>query len=147
MFSLKNSQMLTEARAAKRKPKLIFQFLLYLAVFYVTSAASSLILIVPTIVALLTNSAFMDAVTSGNIIDSISLSNELLTNTPWLMLISLFATVCTTVLCIVYCRYIERRSLASMGFMKKAWLVSYLKGFLIGSIMLFACAGILYAMG
>lgn len=144
MFSLKNSRMLTEARGAQRKPKFIFQLLLYLLVFYVTTSASSIILLVPMIFAIFSNPAFMPAVKSGNISEAIAIANEMPT---WLMLLNLFVTLCTTVLCIVYCRYIERRSLASMGFTKKGWLVSYLKGFLIGSIMLFACAGILYAMG
>ena len=120
---------------------------MYLLVFYVTNAASSVILIIPSIVALVKNPAFLEAVKGGDILAVAELSTTILTEAPWLMLLSLFATLCTTILCIVYCRFLEGRSLASMGFVKKAWFKSYLKGFLIGAIMIFSCAGIAYAFG
>ena len=66
---------------------------------------------------------------------------------PWIMLISLFATAATTLICIIYCRKIERRSFASMGFRKQGWLVRYLKGYAIGTVMLLLCALILWIMG
>lgn len=147
MFSFKNSRMLSEARAAQRKPVFGLQFLFFFLAFYVTSSASGVIMIVPIIIAFVTDSVFLSAVTEGNILEIIELGNNLIAAKPWIMLISLFATLATIILCIIYCRFIERRSLVSMGFTKNAWLVSYLKGFLIGAVMIFSCAGIAYALG
>ncbi|MBQ3216949.1 MAG: CPBP family intramembrane metalloprotease, partial [Oscillospiraceae bacterium] len=56
-------------------------------------------------------------------------------------------TACTTVLSIIYCTKIEKRSFRSMGFVKEGWLLNYLKGFLIGTAMLFVCAAIAWALG
>jgi len=66
---------------------------------------------------------------------------------PWILLLSLFATAATTGACILYCLKIEKRSFASMGFRKKGWFPRYLKGYAIGTAMLLLCALILWLTG
>lgn len=51
------------------------------------------------------------------------------------MLATLFSTVFGTVIAVIYCRFIEKRSLGSMGMRKKKAVSSYLAGMLVGFVM------------
>lgn len=146
MISIKNNCMPALARQARFQPKLIIQILLFLAVFGVGNAATSIILIVPMIIGIFGDPEFLSGVVSGDVRSAISAAMSVMEK-PWIMLISLFATVATTLICILYCRKIEKRSMASMGFRKSGWLGRYLKGFAIGTAMLLLCALILWLTG
>ncbi|MBR4056738.1 MAG: CPBP family intramembrane metalloprotease [Oscillospiraceae bacterium] len=146
MISIKNNCMPALARQARFQPKLIIQILLFLAVFGVGNAAASIILIVPMIIGIFGDPEFLSGVVSGDVRSAISAAMSVMEK-PWIMLISLFATVATTLICILYCRKIEKRSMASMGFRKSGWLGRYLKGFVIGTAMLLLCALILWLTG
>ena len=50
-------------------------------------------------------------------------------------LITLFSTVFAIIVPIIYCRFIEKRSLASMGIVKKHAIRNYLFGLIVGFIM------------
>ena len=89
---------------------------------------------------------FLSGVVSGDVRSAISAAMSVMEK-PWIMLISLFATLATTVVCIVYCCKIEKRSMASMGLRKSGWLGRYLKGFAIGTAMLLLSALVLWLMG
>ena len=146
MISYQNNLMLTQARTARFRPKPIIQVLLFLAVFAVSNTVSSWIMIVPTMFGIFSDPQILEAMTSGDVMESISLAMSIMER-PWIMLISLFATAATTLICILYCCKIEKRSLASVGFRKSGWLVRYLKGYAIGTAMLLLCALILWLMG
>lgn len=150
MISFKNNSMLTEAREARFQPKLILQILLFLAVFTVGGAVASIIMVIPTMIGIFSNQELIAAITSGDVESSVSAAISASTSVmeaPWIMLISLFATATTTIACFIYCRKIERRSFASMGFRKKGWLLRYLIGYAIGTVMLLLCALILWFIG
>lgn len=150
MFSCKNSQMLAQAREARFQPKLIVQFLLFLAVYMVANAITSVILIVPTMIGLFSDDALLNAIGSADVEGLISASINAamaLTSKPWIMLFSLFGTIAITLCCFFYCRKIERRSWVSMGFRKQGWLRRYLTGYAIGTAMLLLCALVLWFMG
>lgn len=142
--------MLAQAREARFQPKLIIQILLFLAVFWVGNTIASWILIVPTMIGIFSDPQLLAAITSGDVESSFSASLSATMSVmekPWIMLISLFATVATTLICILYCCKIEKRSIASMGFRKTGWLMRYLKGYAIGTGMLLLCVLILWLMG
>lgn len=150
MISYKNNLMLAQAREARFQPKLIIQILLFLAVFWVGNTIASWILIVPTMIGIFSDPQLLAAITSGDVESSFSASLSATMSVmekPWIMLISLFATVATTLICILYCCKIEKRSIASMGFRKTGWLMRYLKGYAIGTGMLLLCVLILWLMG
>ncbi|SHH04368.1 hypothetical protein SAMN02745245_00439 [Anaerosphaera aminiphila DSM 21120] len=69
----------------------------------------------------------------------LSLINNVIAETELLELIAiltLFSTLGATLLGILYCKFIEKRSLFSMGFIKKGILKEYGAGLLIGFIMI-----------
>lgn len=150
MISWKNNQMLLQAREARFQPKLIVQILLFLAVYLVGSSIGSVIVTVPTLIAIFFDPRITAAITSGDVeavITAIDAASISIMNAPWAMLLSLFATATTTLCCILYCRKIERRSFASMGLQKQGWLRRYLIGYAIGTVMLLLCAFVLWLMG
>lgn len=146
MISYKNNNMLLQAREARFQPKLVIQILVFLAVFGVGNVISTLLMIVPTVVGISKDREFLAALNQGDIESTASLAMAFIER-PWVVLVSLFVTAAITLSCIIYCCKIERRSLASMGFQKKGWLVRYLKGYAIGTFMLLLCAFILWLMG
>ena len=150
MINFKNSPMLAQARQARFRPKWIIQILLFLLVCWVGNSIASLILTGPVLVAIFTDPELLLALTSGDVeasIDTSFAASMSVMEKPWIMLISLFATAATTLACIIYCRKIERRSFASMGFRKQGWLLRYVKGYAIGTAMLLLCALVLWLMG
>ena len=146
MISCKNNIMLAQARQARFQPKLILQILLFVAVFSVGSAITTAILTGPIVVSIFTDSQLLEAIAAGDATTAASLAMSVMEE-PWIMLLSLFGTVATTLACFVYCRKIERRSWASMGFRKAGWIGRYLKGYAIGTGMLLLCALIAWLMG
>lgn len=150
MFSCKNSLMLEQARKARFQPKPILQILLFIAVFSVGNMISSIILTGPMMVAIFSDPQLIAAMTSGDVENSFSAAMSAVMSVmenPWIMLLSLFVTLATTLICILYCCKIEKRSLASMGLRKSGWLPRYLKGYAIGTGMLLFCVLVLWLMG
>lgn len=62
-------------------------------------------------------------------------------------IISLFSTLGMTLIVILYCKFIEKRSLASMGFVKENMVKEYLKGLLVGFILFTLAIGISIVAG
>lgn len=129
LFSTKPS-ILLEAEKAKFKPHFILQILLFVLVFYIAELPAGII----------SAAYILNLVFSNSSLDSTDKMQEYLnqiqTHMPQdLMLISLFCTAIATVLVIVYCRFIEKRSLHSMGLIKKNAFHDYIKGLLIGFIL------------
>ena len=146
MMFLNNNHMLEQARNARFQPKLIIQILLFFAVFGIGNAISSIFITVPTVVGIFLDSEFISSLATGDAQTAFEAAMAL-TEKPWIILLSLFATVATTLVCIFYCRKIEGRSLFSIGFRKDGWLGRYLTGYAIGTGMLLLCALILWLMG
>ncbi len=124
---------IVEAEKARHKPNIILQVLIFIAVFIVTQIAASLPLIIGTIVKVVSD------ISKGNAdITDTSKSQEYasqLMSGDWVNILMLFCTVIATALTIIYCRFIEKRSLFSMGFTKKKAVSNYLAGLLVGAIM------------
>ena len=110
MFSCKNNLMLTQAQAARFRPNWILQILLFLAVFYVSSIISSVIMVVPLLIGVFGDPQLLETIASGDTESAVSIATSLtmsIMEKPWIMLITLFATVITTLICIFYCCKIE----------------------------------------
>lgn len=146
MISCKNNTMLTQARNARFRPNVFVQILLFLAIFIIGNSVASGIVLVPTMIGIFCDPQVLEAIAAGNP-EAAEAAAMLAAEKPWIMLISLFATGVTTLLCFLYCCKIEKRSMASMGFRKRGWSLRYLKGYGIGTAMLLLCALILYLLG
>lgn len=129
--------MMQEAEKAKFKPNAVVQVLLFILVFIISQVLAA---IIPAIQ--LTKKIFKEGIIDVNKIIDFA------TNTPQDIIISsLYCTALATIVIVIYCRFIERRSLYSMGFTKDKALVEYIKGLGIGFLMFSLAVGIAYILG
>lgn len=131
---LKNKpDFVVEAQKARFRPNLAVQVLIFIAVFVVTQIAAGLPVAIGAVIKVVTD------ISSGrtdftNPADSMNYAREMM-SVNWFSLLTLFCTIIVTILVIVYCRFIEKRSLYSMGFVKRKAVFNYLLGLVIGAVM------------
>ncbi|MBP7175992.1 MAG: CPBP family intramembrane metalloprotease [Thermoclostridium sp.] len=139
----KKPKILVEAQKAKFMPSFGIQVLIFFALLIITSIAQ----VIPLFIAMFfkTFQAVMNQ--EINPYDTQSVMGFTADMQGGNTLITLFATVLTTVLVVLYCRFIEKRSLYSMGFTKKNAFGQYMIGLLVGFVMFGACLLIALASG
>ncbi len=121
-----DSWMIAEAREQSKGKKVWLEVLIFLAVFVVTTIVSSLIIEIPMLIGLAKK--LLTGQSIENVMDSMSDQTYIL--------LSLFATVITTIGAIIFCTKIEKRNISTMGFVRKNAVKEYLVGFAIGIGML-----------
>ena len=151
-ISLENTKMLDEAKQSKGHFVLI-EILIFAVVLVVDTILQGAAVFVPEMKFLFNNQEYIDVVNSfqaGEITQEQMSERvtEISGNLPdYLVILSLFLTVIATILCIVYCRFIEKRKLSSMGFRKNKFLLEYLVGALVGIGLFSLCVGICLVTG
>ena len=120
--SLAMPHMLTEAKRQSRGRHLALEILLFCAVFIVSQCIVSFPIAIVMVIA-------------GSSQDDL------------LLLVQLFSTAITTLLAILFCRFVEKRSLGTMGLTRRGLLREYGMGMLIGMVLIAACVGICVLAG
>ncbi|MCD8088471.1 MAG: CPBP family intramembrane metalloprotease [Oscillospiraceae bacterium] len=118
-FSIE-SETLAQAGLAAKKPRLVFQLLIFLAVMLASSGVMGVL---------------------------IGLLLGIGADESWYTLLSLLACAAEIAVPILYCVCLERRSVRSIGCGKRSWLREYLLGFVVGAAVLCAAAGLAAACG
>lgn len=146
-MDLRNSLILHEAGKAVHKSGIVIQILIFLAVFLAANIASGIILgVIMAVTAFsgLDMAAFLQA----SINSPLDAANMVMAAMPaWTALAPLFLTAITTAFAIIYCVKIEKRSLASMGLIKSRFAWKYLRGFILGTLMICATLGLAVVFG
>lgn len=146
-FGLKRTKMLEEAKQGKIFNPFV-EVLIFIGVFLVASLLEGVVVALPEYNWLINSDEYQHLVQQlyNNEITADQFStavSALGSNLPdYLMMISLFATVLLTITVIIYCKFIEKRPLSSMGFRKKNAFVEYLSGIGIGIVLFSAAVGI-----
>ena len=143
--------MLDEAKMSKGH-NIIVEILIFLLVFIVIEILSSLPVVGIDMVAIMSSDGYkeltseyqqgvisMDEYVSG--VSALQISGDMST------ILSLAVTGVATLLTIVYCRFIEKRKVSSMGFRRSNFLREYLVGMLVGTVMFSAAVGICLITG
>jgi len=126
-------------RATGRGRIRIVEILLFLAVFFATTSAQGMVQGIIILCMVLPKALMGTGYSEAEL-------THLADSSP-MMLVSLFCTVVTTILVIIFCRFIQRRKLYTMGFIKKRWLWEYAKGLFFGAAMFTAVVLILHFTG
>lgn len=139
----KKTKMMEEARVQGKKNSPVIETLIFLAVFYVGNFAQSIVLF-PAVLFYMYSDAEIINILSSEPPDLGALSEralQLSSSMPaWIFILSLFLTAFTVISVIVYCRCIEKRSLASIGLRKGKVFSEYVVGFVFGGVMMAAVA-------
>ena len=121
--SAENYAILREAEQAGFRPHFLLQICIFVILFILAQFVQSLaavLFLLPSVTNLPEN---------GNL-----LAEELMSGDAF-MLAALFASVCVTLISLLYCRKIERRSYVSMGFSKNRAAAHYLSGLAAGAVL------------
>ncbi|MDR2107836.1 MAG: CPBP family intramembrane metalloprotease [Coriobacteriales bacterium] len=153
-FSLPTPRMVLQARVQSQGHSLGLEVLIFIAVFclagLIIEGTLQTIVIVPSLLDPAFLRAVQEQVSRGGAGPSyqgvMEIVNMVLSN-PLTMLGLLFSTVGLSAGVLVYCRAIERRSLASMGIRRARALREYLLGGLLGLAFLAAVVGICVITG
>ena len=143
--------MFDEAARQSKGHIFILEILIFAVVLVIVEVVSSLPTLVYGLLAILNDPEIMNAVNAYNageityeqyyeIVGKLETGNTA-------VLIQLFSTVISTVLVLVFCRFIEKRRLATMGFRKNGIAREYMVGAVVGTAMFSACVGICLATG
>ena len=132
---IRRPEMFKQAECGRGK-KLIIQILIFFAVFAVSSLLQSIIPSIYMIVEMVKSftsfeAGVFDEVALESLIDAAMGSM----NGRAYLILTLFSTVFGIVVTIIFCRFIEKRPLTSMGFVKKNVFRDYIVGLVIGFLM------------
>ena len=143
LYYIKRTFMLKEAQDSlplDRKPQSLFiECMIFLLVAFICMLPQGFVSFVASFIIIMTDPAYIDMIASGNI-DETALTeytNNLLQNLPpWYMAVLLSASGFMILGAIIYCKAIQKRSLRSVGFVKRGFIVEYLVGAAIGLLMI-----------
>lgn len=149
---LKNNPLVEGARKARLRPRMAAQLLIFFLVMTVADMAANIPLSFYSTVRLM--SLLDPSLLMGTEVDQAALLAEMEKASAVIMaedafrLLSLFATAAMILVSLLYCRLIERRSLASMGVtLDRKSPISLVFGLLFGLLMLGGVYLVLYATG
>ncbi len=147
-------KMLTEAKEVSRGRGIVWEILIFAAVFAVTQSLASIPVTIATVIALFTSTPFVEALQeiaaggSFSLQQITELTNEVTSALPeWVTLVQLFATVLATAGTIVFCRFIERRPISSLGLRRGHIGREYGIGAVIGILLISVSVGICLLTG
>jgi membrane protease YdiL (CAAX protease family) len=161
-FNLPEPRMVTEARGQTywgndlpQPLSLIIETLIFIVVFFVSGMLlNTIFFALATIPLLLSNKDFLSFITAAAAngqstpdLAASMMTAEQIAQTPAMDIASLFATLGTIVGVIIYCRAIERRRLATLGFRRGHTLREYLVGALIGFVLFSLTLGLCVITG
>lgn len=130
------------AKQAKFQPAWWIQIILFVAVFSLAQTPQAIVIYAVIIVKIV-----MDKSIEGTEEITRALGEMTMNPTGEVLIAQLLSTLLPAAIVIIYCRFVERRSLNSMGFIKKGCVVKYLIGIVAGFAMFSATLLISYLFG
>ena len=146
------TQMLKEAKQTGKGHRWGIEILIFLLVFFIGQTLVSIPVTVATLISVFTSESVIEALTTamqtGNVEDYMEQVSIAMNNLPdWTMLVQLFSTALATLVAILFCKWIEKRSPASMGLRRGHFWREYGLGSLFGILLISACVGICVLCG
>ena len=127
----------------------ILELLVFVAVFLVASIAQGFATVPMQLVMLFSDKAYMAAVTSGDVAKLTEASMEVtqrLMESDGYMIGMLLSDIVMMLIVFLFCRFIQKRKLRTLGFIKKGMLKEYGLGMLLGFAFFSVCVllGVLF---
>lgn len=127
----------------------ILELLVFVAVFLVASIAQGFATVPMQLVMLFSDKAYMAAVASGDVAKLTEVSMEVtqrLMESDGYMIGMLLSDIVMMLIVFLFCRFIQKRKLRTLGFIKKGMLKEYALGMLLGFAFFSVCVllGVLF---
>ena len=138
-----------ETEQTKKGLLWILELLVFVAVFLVASIAQGFATVPMQLVMLFSDKAYMAAVASGDVAKLTEASMEVtqrLMESDGYMIGMLFSDIVMMLIVFLFCRFIQKRKLRTLGFIKKGMLKEYGLGMLLGFAFFSVCVllGVLF---
>lgn len=131
---LKPPKAVLQARESKNGWNLALEILIFAAIFLVCTIGESVVMLPAQVIILARNPLYLEAVASGEI-DRIADAAVAACSTDEFTIFSLFATAVMILLVVLFCRFLQKRKLSSLGFVRKGCGKQYAGGIAIGFIL------------
>lgn len=131
-------KMFEEARLSRGPSNIVLQILIFLAVFiviYIAEGVAASVFSLPEMMKVMIEEDVYNLPMTELYQRSYEIALEVSARNS-VMIPTLFCTVFGTLFSIIYCRFIEKRSLGSMGMRKKNSVRNYLIGLVVGFVMI-----------
>ncbi|HIZ14011.1 MAG TPA: CPBP family intramembrane metalloprotease [Candidatus Mediterraneibacter stercorigallinarum] len=116
-----------QAADRKKGQNWFIELLIFFLVYFVSSIGMSFILVAGSVIVILKDNRIMQQFAAGNTQQAEALMNTLLESDP-LMLLTLFSNAGMILLTILFCITIQKRTAASIGFVRRKAGLHYLAG-------------------
>ena len=110
------------------------ELLIFFLVYLVSSMAASVIVIVGGVIAALADSSILVQFASRDLRQAEELMNSLLGSDP-IMIVTLLSNAAMILITVLFCIFLQKRTAASMGFVRKKAFTQYLAGAGIGLLL------------
>lgn len=144
------SRSIEETAQGKKGMVWILEILVFIAVFFVATIAQSLVVGPVQIIAMFNDKAYQAALQAGDVQAASQAAMELsqrLTSSDWYMVVMLLSDAALIGIVFLFCRFIQKRKLRTLGFIKKDIVKEYAFGLLAGFLMFSACVLLSFLFG
>ncbi|MCI7108082.1 MAG: CPBP family intramembrane metalloprotease [Agathobacter sp.] len=128
----------------------ILELLAFIAVFFVASIAQSIVVAPMQMIAMFRDQEYMAAVAGGDMQAVMKASMEIaqrMMSSDWYMIFTLFSDIVMIGIVFLFCRFLQKRKLRTLGFIKKDIFKEYGLGLLMGFVFFSACVLISALLG
>lgn len=139
---IERSRTIQETAESKKGLVWILELLVFVGVFVVATIAQSFVMMPVQVVMLFRDAEYIEAAQSGNIEAitnaSIAVSQRLM-ESDWYLIFALFSDIVPILIVFLFCRFVQKRKIRTLGFVKKDMLKEYGIGVLAGFLFFSAC--------
>lgn len=128
-------EFMQEARKSRKGYPLWLEIFIFTAVFFTGTILESIPSVVHMLIRIFSSNVYFSIVYSENTQQLM----EILFSNDFYTIVSLFSTIIMIGTVLIYCRFIEKRKLRTLGFIKKSLVKEYALGLVIGALI-FSCA-------
>ncbi|MGN0353211.1 MAG: CPBP family intramembrane glutamic endopeptidase [Roseburia sp.] len=139
---IERSRSIQETAESKKGLIWILELLVFVAVFVVATIAQSFVMTPVQAIALFQDAEYIAAAQSRDMeaIANASMAVSLrLMESDWYMILALFSDIVLILIVFLFCRFIQKRKIRTLGFVKKDMLKEYGIGVLAGFLFFSAC--------
>lgn len=133
-MQLETPKAVVDAREAQKGLNWFLEFLIFVAVFIVVAVGESIISMPVQMYLMFTDSAYMDAVATGDI-QMIADATMALTTKNAYVISMLFSDIAMILLTMLFCKVIQKRKMSTLGFVKKDMVKEYGIGLAVGFVI------------
>lgn len=137
---LNDNKMTVQARAEGKTYSPFVLVLIYFAVMIIVNVVTNVVM-TPVLTLLLTDSSnfkpFLTSLSQADYSSAMETFYKLLSELPeWINIFSLFLQIVPLAAAVIFCRFVEKRSVSSMGFRRGQIIPEYIKGLIAGAAMM-----------